>query len=123
GAIMLRNWVAIHVVLATLALMAFLILQSVRDAVALSRLEGFFTPVAAVLRPRSALWWSPFMALPLIPLLLVVGPTAWAYWLVRATRQKKDFANPLVGFGLAALLAGGATRASDAGTTLRWLSL
>ncbi len=100
GAIMFRNWLAIHVVLITLVTMAFLLLQIVRAGLPVP-VEQWFTPPVTPERGHvvQALWWSPFVAVPIIPLLLVVVPTAWAYWLVGASKRK-GIDNPLVGFVL-----------------------
>jgi hypothetical protein len=105
GAVVVRNWVAIHVVLLMLALMGFLALQIVR-AVLLPDVEAFLAGAVPDGEPpaRPALWWSPFVALPLLPLLLVVIPSAWAYWMVAATKRR-GLDNPLVGLILVELCA------------------
>lgn len=109
GAIMLRNWVAIHVVLLSFFLLAFLTAQGIRVGVE-----------AAARRPDggSALgfcgwflcgphwvWWSPFLIVPLVLLVLTVVPTAWAYWLTGNWQGKAWYERPAAGVVTAAVVA------------------
>lgn len=95
GAVLLRNWVAIHVVLAVLALTVLLGAQLVwlvawpagRELSALQ--EGAF-------------WWSPWALLPPLLFALLAVPPGWAYWLVGKHRG----IHPAV--GVATTLAAGA---------------
>jgi hypothetical protein len=109
GAIVLRNWVAIHVVLLSFVLLAFLVAQVIRVGAeaAAGRLDG-----------RSALalcewvgcgshwvWWSPFLIVPAAALLVAVVPTAWAYWLTGSWRDRAWHERPASGVAAAAALA------------------
>jgi hypothetical protein len=105
GAVMLRNWVAVHVVLTSIVLLVFLLLQLLRAQV-LAGLEAQYAGWAAG-GSRRAIWWSPFVAVPLVPMLLIAIPAGWAYWLVGSMRwlaTKKSrppwYENPLVGVSL-----------------------
>jgi hypothetical protein len=80
GAILLRNWVSIHLVLILFLLAAFLALQSLR--VGLESISGFSTWFDAWTGMGGSIWWSPFLSLPLVMFLLVVFPIGWAYWLI-----------------------------------------
>ncbi len=78
GAVMLRNWVAVQIVLAAFLVTVCLGLQALRpwlDRLA-SRLD-----VANLFAP-GALWWSPWLLLPLVTFTVAVFPLGWAYWLV-----------------------------------------
>ncbi len=97
GAIMLRNWVALQVVLAMLAIAGFLLLNGrlFLDA-------GVFWP-----GPASRLWWSPWMAAPLGVFAVVTLPQGWAYWMVTTPDPPKGRdSNPLLGLGLLLLSSG-----------------
>jgi hypothetical protein len=105
GAVMLRNWVAVHVVLASFVLLVFLLLQLLRAQV-LAGLEAQYAGWAAG-AARRGIWWSPFIAVPLLPMLLIAIPAGWAYWLVGSmrwlvTKQPRPawYENPLVGVSL-----------------------
>lgn len=90
GAILLRNWAAVHVVLATTALTAFLGLQGLRE---LAEWLG----VPAAWAGSAPLWWSPWLALTPVPLLLLALPFAWAYWLVSRERTRIAQLSPRLG--------------------------
>ena len=102
GAIIIRNWVSIHVVLTTLALAVFAALQLVRNLLHLWNPEGLyrtsltrgmdlddFTSLAELEAWLSChlplgethLWWSPWVLLPVVIFFLWVVPFGWAYWL------------------------------------------
>ncbi|HJW33865.1 MAG TPA: patatin-like phospholipase family protein [Holophagaceae bacterium] len=95
GAIMLRNWVALQVVLAMLAIAAFLLLN------------GRLFLDAGICWPKAdgQLWWSPWLWAPLVVFALVTLPQGWAYWMVTTPGTSKEQGNPLLGLG-ALLLAG-----------------
>lgn len=135
GAVMLRNWVAIHVVLFSLVMLALLALQLVRAA-APERVEAawwfpcppaFLAACAPSAKPYGsvpgALWWSPLLLGAAVPALLMVIPTGWAYWLIGRLRQR-DLGNPLIGvgivvlFGLLVLVCGATLLGSAAGWPL-----
>jgi len=74
GAVVLRNTVSIHVVLATLVLTLFLAAHGVR--VLLRRAGAFPFPPAA-----AGVLWSDWFALPALVFLFLSVPIGWAYWL------------------------------------------
>ena len=83
GAVILRNLVSIHLVLAVFVLAILLGLQLVR--VFLETAAGSHWP--AWLQPSAgALWWSPFVFLPVAVFALVSFPLGWAYWLVETEK-------------------------------------
>jgi len=74
GAVVLRNTVSIHVVLATLVLTLFLAAHGAR---VLLRGAGVFSfPPAA-----AAVLWSDWLVLPALVFLFLSVPIGWAYWL------------------------------------------
>ena len=103
GAIMLRNWFSIHVVLGTLMLTAFVAMQLVRNGLH-AWLPGKLDPAIlacfagagsdgsmsmAGLEARltcylplgeSYLWWSPWLLLPALIFVVAVVPLGWVYW-------------------------------------------
>jgi hypothetical protein len=76
----LRNWVSVWVVLGVLFLALFL-------AMDLRWLAGLAWPGAGFPHPGWKLWWSPWLLLPVVLLLVGLIPAGWAYWLV-PDRQK-----------------------------------
>ncbi|HVS00398.1 MAG TPA: hypothetical protein VMW27_27475, partial [Thermoanaerobaculia bacterium] len=79
GAILLRNWVSIHLVLIVLLLGAFLVLQLLRAG--LDQVPGLSKQLG-IWAEGGLLWWSPFIVLPVITFALWAFPVGWAYWLV-----------------------------------------
>jgi hypothetical protein len=78
AAVMLRNWMAIQVVVGTALLTLFVAADALRLALPA-------TSESALLQNRAVaghIWWSAWMALPPIVLAVWVVPCAWAYWLV-----------------------------------------
>ncbi len=111
GAVALRNWAAIHVVLATffvtLFLALFLLKLGLRALLALP-------PVRPGLLPLSPPW-SDLVLLPAALLPLLVVPVGWAYWLAQRKGRGELLAPALGGWlvlGASALLL--ALRAGDA---------
>jgi hypothetical protein len=84
GAVVLRNWVSIHLVLLVFLLAVFLALQVVR--VSLDGTSWFFNNFEGWTIGDS-IWGSPFLILPLLTFLLGVYPIGWAYWLVESEGQ------------------------------------
>ena len=118
GAILLRNWIAVQVVMITSVLAVFVALQLVRPwldaALQLTRdgsLVGTFL-ICTLPGGNTLLLWSPWMVWLVPILVLAVAPTMWAYWLV--TRRGSDGAigiPPMLGV-FVAFLAGLAGAAS-----------
>jgi hypothetical protein len=109
GAIMLRNWAAIHVVLLSFVLLAFLTAQAVRVGaeVAARRPDGGSALGVCewFLCGAHWLWWSPFLIVPAVLLVAWVVPTAWAYWLTGRWGGNTWFARPAAGVAFSAVVA------------------
>ncbi len=91
GAIYLRNWVALQVVLGMLVLAAFLLMNGRLFAHA-----GLWWP-----GPGSRLWWSPWILAPMAVFATATLPLGWAYWMVTTPDPPKGRdSNPLLGLGL-----------------------
>ena len=131
GAIIVRNWISIHVVLATLVLAVFVAMQVVRNALhfvlpdVLDRVaitcgasvwsDGLppFAVLEAWLSCRlplgdAYLWWSPWLLLPASIFVVAVVPFAWAYWLAADHGKQTSFPpviHPLWGWFLIFLIA------------------
>jgi len=86
SAVMMRNWTALQLVLATLMLMVFLLVQSVRGIVEVTlRGRGWGWPYENFLVRQpwgTYIWWSPYAIVPVLAFLILVVPPAWSYWLV-----------------------------------------
>ncbi len=74
GAVVLRNAVSIHVVLATLVLTLFLAAHGARVLLRSARAFPFLPAATGVL-------WSDWLALPALVFLFLAVPIGWAYWL------------------------------------------
>jgi hypothetical protein len=108
GAILLRNWVAVHIVLATTVLTVFVGLQIVRlgidhAAAAVTSRSDLRSMLADALPFGNTLWWSPAAVVSLLLLALWAAPAGWAYWLI--ARQRSQTLTPMAGAALALLLA------------------
>ncbi|MCC7060673.1 MAG: patatin-like phospholipase family protein, partial [Burkholderiaceae bacterium] len=110
AAIMVRNWVALHYVLAVTALAGFLSADLLRAV--LWRQSAWLRALEARLSAEAGggLWWSPWAALALAGLALVLVPIGWAYWLTQTHRRSGwPTSNPaliatlLIALGAAAL--------------------
>jgi hypothetical protein len=93
GAAMLRNFLAIHLVLATFVLMIFLAAQLLRGGIEVACQVGegaecwWWNSLQNLLTNhlpggKSAIWWSPYTALVPVLFLFFVIPPGWCYWLV-----------------------------------------
>ena len=110
GSVMLRNWIVVQIVLATLFLLLFLSAQLIRVPV-----DRWFYEIGFLGKPNSAqwvltlpgdlkLWASPFLALPVLLFFLWAVPTGWAYWMVgRPPPGARFYKNPLTGLIFVAL--------------------
>lgn len=133
GAVLLRNWISIHLVLMIFLLGIFLALQVMR--VGLEWIPGFSGWLASW--TRGGIWWSPFLLLPLVTFVLAAFPIGWAYWLIPheekvlkeadkksgpalAIRLRKSPIPPWTGLTLAMLLFFWLTFAS-LGQSIAWL--
>ena len=112
GAILLRNWIAVQVVMITSVLAVFVGLQMVRpwldSALQLNRQGSSVAAFLTCTLPlgNSLLLWSPWIVWLAPILVLGVAPSIWAYWLV--TRRSSDGAigiPPMLG-AFVAFLAG-----------------
>jgi len=93
GAVALRNWASIHVVLATLVLTLFLFAQGVRLLVP-------WPERALHVPPDGGIAWSVWLVLPAISFLFLVVPFGWAYWLGqrKSSRDRWPFPPALGGW-------------------------
>jgi hypothetical protein len=98
GAVVLRNWVSMHLVLAIFLMLFFLALQLVRFGfgrlarIGIDQLVHHFPNKASLfhsfLPDRSGtLWWSPFILIPPFLFLLLAFPLGWAFWLIEPTKR------------------------------------
>jgi len=72
GAVALRNFVALHLVLGTFAVLVFLLLEG---------LLGRGTTLNECLESLHPQFFSPWLVLPVLAALLLVIPAGWAYWI------------------------------------------
>jgi hypothetical protein len=90
GAIILRNWTAVAVVMGTFALALLLAAHTIRVAVRTAVQQTAALDGIARLVWQFGQWhgiyWSPYLLLPVAALLAVTAPLAWAYWLGRPTK-------------------------------------
>jgi hypothetical protein len=108
GAGLLRNWVAIHVVLLSFFVMLFLTGQMLRGLVEVSH-PGWSAAYAAALEwylpGRALIWWSPYISLWLIPFVVGAVPLGWAYWMIgRVGARGRFYERPVTGLVVAAVL-------------------
>jgi hypothetical protein len=113
GALLLRNWIAVQLVLVVSVLTIFCALQLV--GVGLERVLARLTPavdiplalVCSMPLGNSLLWWSAWSVTPLMPFLLVATPAGWAYWFVRRNTDGPQGVPAVIGavitLGIAAL--------------------
>jgi len=129
GAILLRNWVAVQVVLVTTVLTLFVGLQLIR--LALERALGLTTTPASAIATvlvcdfpgANVLWWSPWVVVALLPFIFVAVPAGWAYWLVVRGKDGGGFP-PYVGLAVTCLfgLAGTVYYRSQLGWHPGWFT-
>ena len=129
GTILLRNWVAVQIVMVTSVLTVFVGLQLLRPSMdAALRLNREGSVIGTLLfctlpGGNSVLMWSPWILLVVPLVILVVAPTGWAYWIV--TQRQSDEAvgiPPLLGV-IAALVVGLIGAVAFRQTTGVWLSV
>jgi hypothetical protein len=100
--IILRSWVAIHVVIATLLLSLFTLADLCRalagkavDAMA-GLPSGWLHDVAEILRrlapglPTGWIWWSPYLVVPAMLMGFAVIPLGWSAWVVPYKLGRSD---------------------------------
>ena len=111
AAMAIRNWLALHVVVAGYVLMLFVFAQLCRIHFELhaashsdSLLHLLPTGFGNWLTQKSggAVYFSPYGALPLTLAIYLAVPLGWGYWLI-TSRRKTPF-HPLIGAGLTLLL-------------------
>jgi len=126
GAILLRNWIAVQVVMITSVLAVFVTLQLVRpwfDAVLQLNRQG--SPIGNFLictlpGGNSVLLWSPWLVWLAPILAIAVAPTVWAYWIVRRRGSDGAIGIPPLAGVFVALLAGIAGAAAYRGMPWRF---
>src|SRR5215472_12436804 len=110
GAIMLRNWVTILVVVVSFALLALMSGELLR--MGLGGLVLRLAPEIPSKLPGAAgchwLWWSPWIIAPVVTLLWWAAPVAWAFWLTGRWRRRSKVEWPVWGGALTAVIAIGA---------------
>jgi hypothetical protein len=74
GSTVLRNWVALAIVMGVTVLAVLMTAQAVRLAFPAELNAAFDEPVFSI-------YWSPWLLAPLAVLLFVATPLGWAYWL------------------------------------------
>jgi len=124
GAILLRNWLAVQVVMITSVLAAFVALQLLRPgldvALQLNRnasLVGTFL-ICTLPGGNSVFLWSPWIVWLAPILVLGVAPTVWAYWLVTRRGSDGPIGVPPMAGAFVALVAGALGAMANPG--LRW---
>lgn len=85
-AVALRNWSTLHVVLLTFSFLLLALGALIRADLCTGRYTGEYWRGLEQYcwdHPAMHIWWSPWLVLPLIPLVLVMVPTATVYWLTQ----------------------------------------
>jgi len=88
AAVMLRNWVALHVVMITFAFLVFGFGILVRTELSTSLASsGFWLKIEHGMWARHifGIWWSPWLLLPVVPFVTLMLPAGCLYWLTQAT--------------------------------------
>ena len=88
GAVYVRNWVAIHVVLGLSLLAMFLLWDGVELLLEMGGVVRFVVP--AIGGREWSLWWSPMRLLPLLPIVFWALPAGWAYWFTQTPNEASD---------------------------------
>ena len=108
GAGLLRNWIAIQVVLLSFFVMIFLAGQMLRGLVAVSHPGWSAAYVEALdwyLPGRALIWWSPYIAVWLLPFVAGAIPLGWAYWMIgRVGARGHFYERPVTGLVIATVL-------------------
>jgi hypothetical protein len=118
----LRNWAALHVVLLTFAFLILGLGALIRADLCTARqtsdlwaqVELFFWH-----HPAFGIWWSPWLLLPVIPVLLFMAPTGTVYWL---TQWIPLMAAVRAFFGLFSAKTRGMTSHEFRGRAQNWLT-
>ena len=101
AAAVMRNWLAIQMVMATLVLAILLFVQIVRMFAAsiFHRCVGCGESVSHHLPWGYVISWSPFSIVAAVVFLALAAPPLWAYWLVerRADAENVPWINPIHG--------------------------
>ena len=88
AAVMLRNWVALHIVMITFAFLVFGFGILVRAELCTSLASSvYWLKVERGVWSHHifGLWWSPWLLLPIIPFALLMFPAGCLYWLTQVT--------------------------------------
>jgi len=88
GAVVIRNWVALQVVLGTFALLVLLGMGLLRVYAQRQDWVGSDHFLLAQL-VKGPIWWSPFVLMPLAVFMAWIVPAGWAYWLVASPVQRR----------------------------------
>lgn len=118
-AVVLRNWVAIQIVMLSFVFLVFATAQIIRGL-----LEGAFGRAAlqCYFPFGEWLWWSPFVIPAAVVLVFIAVPFGWAYWLVE--KASDYWIAPFFGAVAAVLFAAVVAIASRVqGSTMFWPSV
>ena len=108
AAIMLRNWVTIHVVVLSFVLLALMSGQLARIGLEMWVDRRWRTMWLAWIgnAPHSSwLWWSPWIVAPVLTLVLWAVPFAWAFWLTGRWKRRKVIEWPVWGVVMTGVIA------------------
>lgn len=109
-ALAIRNWFSVQYVLGTFIALAFALVLFARFGLAniwapYGELEQWLLEHAAACGEKcTSIWWSPFVAVPVVLLALWLVPLGLAFWLTYPGASEDERAKPRV-FSLAALAA------------------
>ncbi|MBI3414495.1 MAG: hypothetical protein HY043_04105 [Verrucomicrobia bacterium] len=94
-AAVLRNWVALQMVMALFILMLFLFANLLR-----AYLWDFhagasqLVELKLLLATAKKIWWSPYMWLPLVTFAVLGVPVGWAFWITQSGRKRFTGSTP-----------------------------
>lgn len=103
SAVLLRNWVAIQVVLMISLVTVFLAAHAIRLSVEVAEVSWYERWSGGLQGITGQLWLSPWLVVPISLFVLLAVPLGWAYWLV----EKGNRIHPLAGVVVAILVGGG----------------
>jgi hypothetical protein len=126
GSAYLRNLISVHVVLGTFVLALFLALGLIRLGLAhglgqeATAWVGHALPASLAKGPM--LWWSPWLAVPVVLMLFLAVPFGWAYWFTQH-QAPRSIGAPEAAVAFAGLLGGLLTAAQRGGSPLPMFGL